>query len=80
MGKIRDLLDQSEKQRYEFYQVGDKVHQVSRTPEQHSDKHGHRRTIHNADGTEESQDWISPEEYEKLRKEGTQTNTLKGGK
>ena len=77
MGKIRDLLDQSENQRMEFYKVGDKVHQVNRIPEDGGNGGKHRRVIHNADGSKEAEDFISAEEYAKLSKgERVDANTV----
>lgn len=70
MGKIRDLLDQSENQRLEFYKDNDgNVHQINRIPEEGLDGggHGHRRVIHKSDGTKEAEDFISKEEYENIK-------------
>lgn len=68
MGKIRDLLDQSENLRLEFYQVGDKVYQVNRIPEDGGNGGKHRLVVHNADGTQDAEKFISQDEYEALKK------------
>lgn len=47
----------------EFYKSGDKIIQVNRQ----ADQNGHHKVIHNADGSQEAEEYISAEEYAKLQ-------------
>lgn len=68
MGKIRDLLDQSENQRLEFYKDNEgNIHQINRIPEDGGNGGKHRRVIHKPDGSKEAEDFISQEEYASIK-------------
>ena len=81
MGKIRDLLDQSENQRLEFYKDNEgNVHQINRIPEDGGNGGKHRRVIHKSNGDKEAEDFISKEEYENIKKSFARVDANQVGK